>query len=153
MRSRAVVAALATVACVGLAGCGGSGTSSASSSSSTSSSGASSSGQSAAVCGAAEDMRASLDALGKVDVSSQGVDGLQQAFSDVKTSLSELAGVAKAQYAEEVRQVQTDATAVQTAADAAKANTTAATVGAVATAVRVFAQDAQALVKAVGSSC
>ena len=153
---RTVLVALAAVLAVGAPACASSDSSSnsdAASSTRATSAAASGPTASAPVCRAADDVRASLSDLQGIDVVQQGTAAVQQAFTQVKSDLAALSDAARGQHAEQVQQVKTDTDAVQAALDQATANPNAQTVGAVATAGRTLAQDTQALLAAVGSSC
>lgn len=153
--SRRILATLVAVLAAGVTACGtsGSSTSNAGSSAGSPSSSAAASTASTDLCQAADDVRASLSALQEVDVVQQGTDALSQAYAQVKSDLSTLTGAAKTRYGPQVQQVKADADALQAAIDQAKADPSAQTTSAVGTAARTLAQDTQALLTAVSSSC
>ena len=146
---RTFVAGVVTVLLgAGLAACssdGGTDSSAATTSAATSSA--------ADACASADALRTSLTALGDVQVVQQGTDALADAWSTVQDAWAQLADDAKAQYSDEVDDVQADADAVESALDSAQNDPTAQTLGAAAAAVGVFLQDAGALTDKVESTC
>jgi hypothetical protein len=156
--SRRVLLAVAAALALGTAACASSGTEPAASSSPVSSAPGSPTASadmssSAAECHAADDLRASITALGQVDIVKQGTNAVQQSFAQVESALAALAAAAKGQHGPQLQQVQADATAVQAALDQAKAGPSASTLGALATAVHTLIQDARTLLAAVGATC
>ena len=105
------------------------------------------------VCGSADDLRASLTALGDVQVVQEGTDAVQQAWTTVQDDWAQLAEDAGDRYADQVDQVEAEAGAVQSAVETTQEESSAETVAAVAAAVGVFLQDAGELVDEVSSAC
>ena len=105
------------------------------------------------VCAAADDFRASLTALGDVQVVQEGTDAVQEAWTTVQDDWAQLAKVAGEEYADQVDRVEADAGAVQSAVETTQEESTAETLAAVAGAVGLFLQDANALVDEVSSRC
>jgi hypothetical protein len=105
------------------------------------------------VCASADDLRASLTALGEVQIVQEGTDALAAMWTAVKDDWAQVAGDASSQYADDVDGVQAAADAVQAAIDDAQAQPSAQTLGNAAAAVRLFLQDAGALTDEVGSTC
>jgi hypothetical protein len=105
------------------------------------------------VCAAADALRGSLNALGDVQVVEEGTDALATAWTAAEDDLTRLSDDASAEYADEVAGVQAAADAVRSALDDAQDQPSAQTLGDAAAAVRVFRQDAGALVEEVSSTC
>ena len=108
---------------------------------------------SADVCGSADDLRASMSALGDVQVVQEGTDAVQQAWTTVQDDWAQLSDDAGDRYADQVDRVEADAGAVQSAVETTQEEATAQTLAAVAGAVGVFLRDAGALVDEVSSTC
>jgi hypothetical protein len=104
-------------------------------------------------CESADDLRASLTALGDVQVVQEGTDAVQEAWTTVQDDWAQLAKVAGEEYADQVDRVEADAGAVQSAVETTQEESTAETLAAVAGAVGLFLQDANALVDEVSSRC
>ena len=105
------------------------------------------------VCASADALRASLTTLADVQVVEQGTDAVQQAWTPVQDDWAQLAEDAGDQYADQVDRVEADAGAVQSAVETTQEESTAETLAAVAGAVGLFLQDANALVDEVSSRC
>ena len=105
------------------------------------------------VCESADGLRASLTALGDVQVVQDGTDAVQEAWTTVQDDWAKLADAAGDEYADQVDRVEADAGAVQSAVETTQEESTAETLAAVAGAVGLFLQDANALVDEVSSTC
>jgi hypothetical protein len=105
------------------------------------------------VCASADHLRASLTALGDVQVLKEGTDAVKQAWTTVQDDWAQLSKDAGEQYAEQVDRVQADADAVQSAVESTQDGASAQTLAGVAASVGVFLQDAGALVEEVSSTC
>jgi hypothetical protein len=105
------------------------------------------------VCESADDLRASLTALGDVQVAQEGTDAVQEAWTTVQDDWAQLAKVAGDEYADQVDRVEADGGAVQSALETTQADPSAEALREVAAAVRVFLQDAGALADEVKSTC
>ena len=155
--SRRLLAAPVVALVLGAGACATSGTQPAASSASASSAPVSSFPASASstadVCRAADDLRASIDALTQIDVVKQGTDALQQALTQVQADLTDLAEHARAQFGPQVQQVQSDVDALRSALEQVKANPSAETTRAVMSALRTLGKDTRTLLTSVGSSC
>jgi hypothetical protein len=86
-------------------------------------------------------------------VAQEGTDAVKVAWTTVEDDWAQLADDAGSRYADQVDGVQADADAVTSAVDTAGADPSAQTLGAAATAVGAFLQDAGALVDEVSSTC
>ena len=107
----------------------------------------------AEICASADRLRASLAALGDIQVLKEGTDAVQQKWTTVQDDWAQLSKEAGDRYAAQVDRVQADADAVQSAVRTTQQQSTPQTLTGVATAVGVFLQDAGALVQAVSSTC
>jgi hypothetical protein len=105
------------------------------------------------ICPSADALRASLTALGEVQIVQEGTDALAAMWTAVKDDWAQVADDASSQYADDVDGVQAAADAVQAAIDDAQAQPSSQTLGNAAAAVRLFLQDAGALADEVGSTC
>jgi hypothetical protein len=148
----AVLLAAAVAACSSTSDTAGAG-SSAPSSSASESSAADSSGSSADLCAAVTSLKASVDALKNVQLSTDGLPALQGALESVKTDTQRVVDAGKAQYQVQVTRLQADAKALQVAVDAAKAAPSAATLAAVRTAISTAGDDMRSVADDLGSHC
>ena len=105
------------------------------------------------VCASADAFRASLTALGDVQVVQDGTGALEKAWTTVQDDWAQLKDDARAEHSDQVESVQAAADTVQSAVDAAKDQPSAQTLGNAAAAVTVFLQDAGALEDEVSSTC
>jgi hypothetical protein len=106
-----------------------------------------------AVCASADAFRASLAALGDLQVVQDGTDALDEAWTTVRDDWETLADDARAEFADQIDGVQGDVDAAQSAVDTVRDDPSAATLRTAADAVRVFLQDAGALVDEVRATC
>jgi hypothetical protein len=105
------------------------------------------------VCESADDLRASLTALGDVQVVQEGTDAVQEAWTTVQDDWAQLAKVAGDEYADQVDRVEADGGALQSAIETTQEDPSAEALRQVAAAVQVFVQDAGALTDEVKSTC
>jgi hypothetical protein len=94
-----------------------------------------------------------LTTLADVQVVEQGTDAVQQAWTTVQDDWGQLAEDAGDQYADQVDRVEADGGAVQSAIETTQEDPSGEALREVAAAVRVFLQDAGALVDEVKSTC
>ena len=141
--SKRVAAVLTVVVGMGLTSCSSDGDSGTAAATSTSPD----------VCDSADDLRTSLAGLRDVQVVQQGTAALEQAWATVQDAWAQFADAARAEYGDQVDSVQDEADAVGEAVDAAQGTPSADTLGTAAAAVRVFLQDADALVDDTRSTC
>lgn len=107
-----------------------------------------------AVCGSANDLKASIEDLPPADITSaDAVADLKAALQDVKSDVDTVKADAEAEFSTQLGAVDSAYTALSTAVDGAQADPSPATLTAAGAALSTFVTDAKALVSAVESTC
>ena len=107
-----------------------------------------------AVCGSANDLKASIEDLPPADItSSDALTELKSGLETVKSDFDTVKADAKTEFSSELGAVDSAYTALTTAVGDAQADPNAATLTAAGSALATFVSDVQALVSAVESTC
>ena len=107
-----------------------------------------------AVCGSVDSLRASVDDIKNIDVtSSSAVSDLESGITAVEGDLTDVKNDASAEFSTQVDAVDTAFGSVKDSVDAAKADPTASTLGAVGDAISSFDDAFQTLTTDVQSTC
>jgi hypothetical protein len=126
---------------------------SAGSSSAAPSSAGSSAADASPVCAAAADGRPAVDQLAQVDVTQDGLTGLQTALTAVGTAVGTLVDTGSAQVQPAVDGLQSDLTAIGDAVDAAGAQPSVAALRTVGSTISTLVGDVGDLATDLGGSC
>jgi hypothetical protein len=107
-----------------------------------------------AVCSSVDSLKASVDDVQGIDVSSStALSDLESGLIAVGSDLSDLKADAKAEFSTQVDTVQASYDALTASVDAAKASASAATLSAAGTALSAFGTDVQTLITDVKDTC
>ncbi len=107
-----------------------------------------------AVCSSADSLKASVDDVQDIDVSSStALSDLESGLTAIGSDLSDVKADAKAEFSTQVDAVQTSYDALTASVDSAKASASAATLTAARTALSTFNTDVQTLVTDVKETC
>jgi hypothetical protein len=107
-----------------------------------------------AVCGSADDLKASVDDVKDVDLSSSNAfSDLQSGLTSIESDLADVKADAKSEFSSQIQAVQQSFDALKTSADAAKADPTAATLSAAGAALSAFGSGVETLVSDIQSTC
>jgi hypothetical protein len=107
-----------------------------------------------AVCGSVDSLKASVDDVRGIDVtSSTALSDLESGLKAVGSDLSDVRGDAKAEFSAEVDTVQASYDALTASVDAAMTSASTATLGAAGTALSTFGTDVQTLITDVQGTC
>jgi PBP1b-binding outer membrane lipoprotein LpoB len=107
----------------------------------------------AALCSSLDALETSVQGLGDVTVSAEGLAALQDGLEPVKADVAQVVDDAKAQYASQADQLEQDFDQLQLVADTARTTPSAANVSAIGPALRTLADDVKALGNDVASTC
>jgi hypothetical protein len=132
---RAAWAATAATTLVLVAGCGDNGT------------------QNSATCDKADQLKSSVSALEKVNVTENGLSALKTDLAQVKSDLNALAAAAKTQFQPQIQAVKTSADQVSASLSAAKDNPSRTTLNSVVVSVKGLGASAKTLQDSVSATC
>jgi hypothetical protein len=107
----------------------------------------------AAVCDSVDALQASVDNLGDINLSENGVGAISGSLSQIESDLRQVKADASAEWSDQVDGIEADTDELSTTVETAQEGATAATLGAVGTAVRTLLDDVEALAADVGSTC
>jgi predicted extracellular nuclease len=106
-----------------------------------------------AVCDSVDALQASVDNLGDINLSENGVGAISGSLSQIESDLRQVKADASAEWSDQVDGIEADTDELSTTVETAQEGATAATLGAVGTAVRTLLDDVEALAADVGSTC
>jgi gas vesicle protein len=115
--------------------------------------GTTSSSSKPAYCAAADELKASVQNLGKVSIAANGLDTLKTALGNVQSSVKTLADEAKSEFAPEITAVQGALSGLDTAIKSASGQPSAATIAAIGASVAQVKNSVGNLATAVSGKC
>ncbi|HYJ66739.1 MAG TPA: hypothetical protein VEX15_03675 [Nocardioidaceae bacterium] len=111
-------------------------------------------GDEPAVCGAADDLKTSVDNFKDIDVtSSSGVTDLENGLSDVESDLADVKSDAESEFSSQIDAVDSALTTLKSSVDTATTNPTAPAVAEVGSAASAFTTALDTLVSDVQGTC
>jgi hypothetical protein len=146
-RSGLLALGVTALVCALAVGCSSSGSGSGTGSTTASSS------STPAYCAAADELKASVQNLGKVSVAANGIDTLKTALSNVQSSAKTLADEAKSEFAPETTALQSALSGLETAVKSVQGQPSAATIAAIGSSVGQVKDAAGKLASAVSGRC